>query len=244
MAWFVIIDGVQKGPVFDSVFDELVVKGVITPETKVRRRPKDDWAPFRTMSYEPKPNMYADIKPQFKLEKSQASASVAVKELVVKLEWTADVDLDLTAFYKTKDGKTGGVFSENYPGGNLGTLTTFPYIELSGDAGLGASGGRNQEIIQIDRLDDMQEVRIVTINYTDAVEKRTCCFADYDGKVTVINKDGERIEVPLNSRTRGHVAVICLLECAGQDVNVMNINEVLSLDDFLITVPGANTILE
>jgi len=45
------------------------------------------------------------------------------------------------AFYKTKDGRTGGVYSDNYAGGSLGDLNGFPYIELSGDEGVGAAGG-------------------------------------------------------------------------------------------------------
>jgi TRAP-type C4-dicarboxylate transport system permease large subunit len=36
------------------------------------------------------------------------------------------------AFYKAKDGRVGGVYSDNYAGGSLGNLNAFPYIQLSG----------------------------------------------------------------------------------------------------------------
>ena len=39
---------------------------------------------------------------------------------MVTLQWTAAVDLDLMAFYKTKDGRVGGIYSDNYAGGSLG----------------------------------------------------------------------------------------------------------------------------
>jgi hypothetical protein len=46
---------------------------------------------------------------------------------MVSLKWTAAVDLDLMAFYKTKDGRTARVFSDNYPGGDLGSLKQFSF---------------------------------------------------------------------------------------------------------------------
>ncbi len=106
-----------------------------------------------------------DIKPKVVLENKGDEAYVSVKQLLVTLKWTADVDLDLMAFYETKDGKKGGVFSNLYPGGSLGSLNTFPYIELSGDEGVDAKGGDNEEVLRITKLDDMVEVYI-TINYT------------------------------------------------------------------------------
>jgi tellurite resistance protein TerA len=73
----------------------------------------------------------------------------AFKQLKVSLIWTSAVDLDLMAFYKTKDRHTGGVYSDNYAGGSLGDLNQFPFIQLSGDEGVGAVGGENQEDVRI-----------------------------------------------------------------------------------------------
>ena len=76
------------------------------------------------------------------------------KQLKVSLIWTSAVDLDLMAFYKTKDGRTGGVYSNNYAGGSLGDLNQFPFIQLAGDEGVGALGGDNREDLRIANLDD------------------------------------------------------------------------------------------
>ena len=64
----------------------------------------------------------------------------AFKQINVSLVWNAAVDLDLMAFYRTRDGRTGGIYSDNYQGGSLGALDAFPYIQLSGDAGVGGVG--------------------------------------------------------------------------------------------------------
>ena len=66
-------------------------------------------------------------------QKGESAAIGAFNQLKVSLIWTSAVDLDLMAFYKTKDGRTEGVYSDNYSGGNMGTLNSFPFMQLSGD---------------------------------------------------------------------------------------------------------------
>ena len=97
----------------------------------------------------------AEIKAKVLLKKKGQEAFVPIKQLMVQLKWTKGVDLDLLAFYKTKDGQTGGVFSDQYPGGNRGNLNAFPFIQLDQDAGVGGVGGANEETLRITKLDDM-----------------------------------------------------------------------------------------
>lgn len=178
------------------------------------------------------------------LASSGDEAFIAVKQLMVKLEWTTDVDLDLMAFYQTKDGRTGGVFSENYPNGTYGTLNGFPFMQLSGDEGVGNEGGDNQETVMVSQLDDMKEVYFVALNYGDASEGRSASFASYDGKVTVTDDKGEQIVVPLNTAKDGVVAVICKIDnSAFIGAKLVNINRITDLADFVNTVPGARSIL-
>ncbi len=184
------------------------------------------------------------IKRKVTLDKKGDEAYVSVKQLMVTLKWTVNVDLDLMAFYKAKNGQVGGVFSDNYPGGNLGNLNSFPFIELSGDEGVGASGGDNEEVLRITKLDELAELYIVSINYTDAIDNRQSTYSDYDGIVMVVNDRGEAVEVPLNSPNRGHVAVICKIDNSSpMGAKLINMNDVMDLGDFLGTVPGANLIV-
>jgi len=135
-------------------------------------------------------------------------------------------------------------FSALYPGGTLGSLNSFPYIELSGDEGVDAAGGDNEEVLRITKLDDMAEIYIVTVNYTDATQKREVYFNSYGGIITVMGEQGETIEVPLNSPNRGHVAVIAKIDNTSPlGAQLINMNDIMDLPDFAGTVPGASLIV-
>ncbi|QTA80540.1 TerD domain-containing protein [Desulfonema limicola] len=162
------------------------------------------------------------------------------KQLQVSLVWSAAVDLDLMAFYKCKDGKTGGVWSKNYAGGSMGSLNQFPYIELSGDAGLGAAAGKNREELRISKLDDFEELYIAALNFTDASSGTGKVFADYDAKVEVITDKGETHMVALDSSQSGSAAILCKFKKDFMGASIVNNSDVMLFDDFKASVPGAS----
>lgn len=183
----------------------------------------------------------AEIKAKVVLKQKGEEAFVPVKQLMVQLKWTKGVDLDLMAFYKAKDGRTGGVFSDQYPGGNRGDLNAFPFIQLDQDAGVGGTAGQNEETIRITKLDDIAEVYICALNYTDAAAGKSVSFADYDGHVMLMDDTGQSFGVPLDSAEKGHVAVIAKLDSSSPiGAKLINQNRILSLSDFFAEVPGAN----
>ncbi len=185
-----------------------------------------------------------ELKAKITLHQKGQEAFIPVKQLLVKLTWTASVDLDLMAFYQAKDGRTGGVVSDNYPGGSLGSLNEFPYIQLSGDEGVGATGGDNEEVLRISRLDELAIVYICTLNYTDAIEKRDSSFSQYDGGVIVVDEKGDSIAVPLNSDTPGTVAVIAKIDNTSPiGAKLINENRIISLETFAATIPGSHVIV-
>jgi uncharacterized protein involved in tellurium resistance len=186
----------------------------------------------------------AELKAKITLKEKGTEAYIPVKQLIVTLRWTMKVDLDLMAFYKTKDGRTGGVFSDGYPGGSLGDLNTFPYIQLSGDERPDVEGLDNEEILRIAKLDDMQEVFICTVNYDDAIRNVTSSFANYDGGVIVLDDKGDSIAVPLDSTDVGHVAIIARIDNSSIiGARIINENRIVDLDTFLNLVPGADQIV-
>ncbi len=175
------------------------------------------------------------------LQQKGAQAYVSVKQLRVKLQWRSAVDLDLMAFYKTKDGRSGGIYSTNYAGGSLGDLNSFPFIELSGDAGVGASGGSNEEVLRIAKLDDMAEVYICALNFTDASSGTNSTFSRYDGRVELLDDSGKSHIVPLNASDKGMVAVIAKIDNSDfMGAKLINQNDVINLNQFLSTMPGAS----
>ncbi len=82
-------------------------------------------------------------------------ADISVRQLMVLLKWTGDVDLDLLTFYAAKDGRAGGVFSTSYPGGSRGDLNHFPFIEPGGDVAV---------ICKIDNTRPQMSPRLVNVN--------------------------------------------------------------------------------
>ncbi len=164
----------------------------------------------------------------------------AFKQMKVSLVWTSAVDLDLMAFYKTKDGRKGGIYSANYAGGSLGNLNQFPFIELSGDEGVGAGSGDKREEMRITKLDDFEELYICALNFTDASSGANKVFANYDARVEVVTDRGDRFNVPLDSKTPGSVAVICKFASGFIGTSLTNNSEVMTLDEFKTKVPGAD----
>ena len=186
----------------------------------------------------------AELKAKITLKTKGDEAYISVKQLMVTLKWSANVDLDLMAFYKTKDGKTGAVFSDNYPGGTMGNLNAFPFIQLSGDAGVGAKGGDNEEVLRITKLDDIAELYIMTLNYTDASQKKDAAFNSYDGGVVLMDDKGESIAVPLNSTEKGHIAIIAKIDnTSPMGAKLINENHIMSLDKFVEIIPGADQLI-
>ncbi|MEZ4528819.1 MAG: hypothetical protein R2941_23150 [Desulfobacterales bacterium] len=68
---------------------------------------------------------------QVTLKKDDEQAHIPDKQILVTLSWSVPADLDLMAFYRTKDGRTDGIFSDNYEGGSMGTLEEFSLLRLS-----------------------------------------------------------------------------------------------------------------
>ena len=175
------------------------------------------------------------------LKQKGAKADIgAFKQLNISLIWTSAVDLDLMAFYKTKDGRTGGVYSENYSGGSLGSLEQFPFIRLSGDAGVGASGGDNQEDMCITKITDFEELFICALNFTDASSGENKVFANYDARVRVMTDKGETHNIVLDSREPGTVAVLCKISSGFIVSELINDSQVMGLEEFRSKIPGAD----
>jgi uncharacterized protein involved in tellurium resistance len=178
-----------------------------------------------------------------KLKQKGANAQIgAFKQLKVSLIWTSSVDLDLMAFYKTVDGRVGGVYSDNFAGGNLGNLNKFPFIQLSGDAGVGGVGGDNREELIITKLNDFDEINICALNFTDAICGSDKVFADYDARIEVVTDRGDCHHVALDSRKTGSVVVICKFKSDFIGASLSNNSNVMSFDTFRSFVPGATAI--
>lgn len=184
------------------------------------------------------------IKEKIVLKEKGQEANISLKQLVATLKWTDSVDLDLMGFYEAKDGRKGAVFTSLLPGGSMGDLNAFPFIQLSGDAGVGATGGDNEEVMRITKLDELKTLYIIALNYTDASQKKESKFSNYNGRVELMDDKGETIEVPLDSSEAGEVAIIAKIDNSSPiGPKLVNENRIVSLAQFKQEIPAGDTLL-
>ena len=134
-------------------------------------------------------------------------AFIPVKQLMVSMKWSTAADFDLAAAYETKEGKQGMVYL-----GDLGDMNAFPYMQLSGDEGVGDSGGDNEETMRITRLDDMSKVWIFCWDYGQVQTGQAARFEGSDVNLNIIDDSGKTVSVPLNTGDTGNVACIATID--------------------------------
>jgi uncharacterized protein involved in tellurium resistance len=159
----------------------------------------------------------------------------------VSLTWTSPVVMELMAFYKTTDGRIGGVYSENYEGGTLGSLEQFPFIQLADYPGMAGALGDRREKMTIARIEDFEELYICAFNFASVSSESDTVFTDNHVKVNIMTTLGEAHTVVLDSPRSGCAAVICKL--TGASVNeLINASAVMDLDTLRNSIPGAGQI--
>ena len=161
-----------------------------------------------------------ELKPKVTLKAKGDEAYISLKQLLVKLSWTAAVDLDLLAFYRAKDGRTGAVYYAE-----KGNMNEFPNMALDEDMGVGDVGGANEENLRITQLDEMSDVLIVTGIYN----KPDSNFGQYDAVVTLTTDAGDNLEVPLTATETGQWCILAHIDNnSAMGAKLININKVQS----------------
>ena len=152
------------------------------------------------------------------LKQKGAAANVgSFKQLLVSMKWTTAADFDLAAVYEAKDGRKGLVYF-----GDLGDLNSFPYMQLSGDEGVGDSGGDNEETMRITQLDEMAKVWLFCWDYGQVQSGAPARFADSDVKLSVMDDSGNTHNVTLETGAMGNVACIATIENGAIGAKLIN----------------------
>lgn len=131
------------------------------------------------------------------------------KQLMVTMKWTTAADFDLAAAYEGKDGKQGLVYF-----GEQGDLNAFPFMQLSGDEGVGDTGGDNEETMRITKLDDMKYVWLLCWDYGKVQDGAPARFKESDVNLTVMDDKGNSHNVNLDTGDMGNVALIATIDNA------------------------------
>jgi uncharacterized protein involved in tellurium resistance len=181
------------------------------------------------------------LKPKVTLKKKGEAAPFTFNErLQIEMVWSSDTDLDLCLFWKTKDGKVGGVFSDEYNQNkdDLGSLDKFPFIKHSGDEKTPRPGGESNEQIKVKNIDGLSELYVVVVNYDAAIDNKNVTFNEHSGHVEITTDTGDNLEVPVDATESGHVYFICKIENTDEGRKAINERRVLSLGQAFSEIPG------
>ena len=142
-------------------------------------------------------------------QKGSAANVGGFRQLMVTMRWTTATDFDLAAAYEAKDRRRGLVYY-----GDMGDLNAFPYMQLSGDAGIDdtVDSGGNEETMLIARLDDMKYVWILCWDYEEVKVGRPARFEDSDVVLSVVDDQGSAYDVTLEAGARGNVAHMATID--------------------------------
>lgn len=132
---------------------------------------------------------------------------ISIKQLLVSMKWTTAADFDLSAVYETKEGKNGIVYF-----GDLGNMNGFPFMQLSGDEGVGDTGGDNEETMRITRLDEMKYVWIFCWDYGMVQKGGAARFKDSDIKLSITDDTGKAVSVEVDAGEMGNVCCIATID--------------------------------
>ena len=150
------------------------------------------------------------------VKKGTAAEIGNLNNFKVYLRWTTDNDFDLAAYYVGKSGKHSLIyFGNSDKRKNLGNelLTGFPYMQLSGDEGIGDQGGDNEEEMEVARLDDqMDSIYIICWDYPQVEAGQPARFAESDVTVAIKDEAGKEHSVKMDSGDMANVCVVAQID--------------------------------
>lgn len=140
-------------------------------------------------------------------QKGEEAQVGGLKQFMVSLKWSTATDFDLAAAFEGKDGRKGMVYF-----GELGNLNEFPFMQLSGDEGVGDTGGDNEETMRVMNLDEMKFVWILCWDYGAVQDGKPARFAGSDVSVSLMDDSGTNHNVKLDSGDTGNVSVVASID--------------------------------
>lgn len=171
--------------------------------------------------------------------KGQQASLGGIKQFMVSLKWTTAADFDLAVYYQAKDSSNGLIYfgghSNTAGRGNtqqpqLGNLNEFPFIQLSGDEGVGDTGGDNEETMRVMSLDEMTSVWIVCWDYGAVESGSPARFTGSDVTVSLMDDSGTSHDVKLDAGAIGNTAVVAKIDCSSpMGASFVNMSEATTL---------------
>lgn len=156
---------------------------------------------------------------------ASAQISNAVRALTITMKWATQTDFDLAAAFMGKDGKIKLAYFGNIDKadgqGFKQDLNAYPFIKLSGDAGVGDSedAGGNEEELKIGSLVDHETVWILGWDYGAISNKEGARFQGSGLSLHVVDDQNASHDVTLSLAEgdlapKANISVIAMIETA------------------------------
>lgn len=162
------------------------------------------------------------------------------------LLWKHDIDLDLMLFYKTIEGKEGGVFPDYYRQNkdDLGSYNDFPYICLTiDDRPPSIEVKENCEDIRFRKIDNLiSEIYILILDFNSSIDNVPVDFTTYDSLLIIQFNAETFVEIPVNSSVKGSVYLICRINNDKGVIKILNESKCISLKEAYKLIPGFNLV--
>jgi tellurite resistance protein TerA len=142
-------------------------------------------------------------------QKGAAANVPRFKQMLVTLKWSVGADFDMAALYEAKDGRKGLVYY-----GEKGDMNAFPFMQLSGDEGVGDKAGANEEQMRICALDEMKTIHLICWDYTKVQTGEKARFAGSDVQIVCMDDTGTTHNVKLDCGDMGNVCVVATIDNA------------------------------
>jgi tellurite resistance protein TerA len=147
------------------------------------------------------------LEKTMRLKQKGEETSISLKNLTVKMTWTAAADFDLAALYKTKNDVAGLIYF-----GDLGDLKNFPFMALNKDEGVGDSAGNKEEVLTIAKLDEMKFVWLLCWDYNRVKIGEMARFADSDVVLSFTDQSGQSNLVNIDTQESGNVCCLAVID--------------------------------
>jgi len=157
----------------------------------------------------------------------------AFHRLTTKMRWKGGVDLDLAVFSIKKDGTPNIWYFGNIPPKKdeqgSQSLDVFPFILLSGDAGVGgavAEGGNEEEMIIAD-LSPYAKLAIVVWDYDAVMSGEGANFHTAGVTLSITDETGKAYDVTLSLADGGlapknNICVVATIDNTGPEPKLVN----------------------
>lgn len=151
-------------------------------------------------------------------------------------------EIDLCIFYRKKDMTEGAIFTNNYRRGYEGSLVNPPYIQYMGEEYPNANDNyeeMNTEWIRITKIQDMDEIFIVAVDYCAVAGLSRDSFS-----VSLFLETGDTdpllsMSYSKERNERGGVCLLAsLLEVESGIIKIHNQSKIFTLEQACDNIPG------